>query len=376
MLPKERIHYLDWLRISAFALLILFHSWQPFNNFHWLIKSPYRTAVADVLTVFFHTWRLYLIFFVSGVGTFLALRSRGRKFFTDRFQRLIVPFLFGIIVVIPCQYYYQKLQKQPDLLFCDFIVHYPQFIASRPYKFDLFQWLLELGIHLWYLPSLFIMTVILYPVYNGMNLSRPLKVLAQRPSLLMLFALPVLLTFILLKPIFPEYTSVADFITYALLFLYGFVFMQEHPVALPVLHKNSGRLLIAGIVSSVLLIGCLLVPSLKEAAFHPNYSINHSIVSILLGISAFSWPLYFVNLFSRRCNVSHYLLPELNKSVLPVYIIHQTIIVIGGYYIIKYTASGILQFILIVLLTALLSIPFYWVIKKFRVTRFLFGLRG
>ncbi|WP_440134389.1 acyltransferase family protein [Chitinophaga sancti] len=376
MHPKERIHYLDWLRISAFALLILFHSWQPFNHFHWLIKSPYKTVLADILTVFFHTWRLYLIFFVSGVGTFLALKSRQQQFLKDRFQRLIIPFLFGIIFIIPCQYYYQKLQKQPDLLFWDFMAHYPRFIATRPYRFDLFQWLLELGIHLWYLPSLYIMTIVLYPLLKHMNASRTIHVLTQRPSLLMLFALPVMLTFMLLKPIFPEYTSVADFITYALLFVYGYVFIKEHAKALPVLHKNGLRLLVAGILSSILLIGCLLVPSLKEAAFHPAYTVNHSIVAVLLGISAFSWPLYFVNLYSRRFNFSNELLPELNRSVLPVYIMHQTIIVVGGYYIIALVKNGILQFILIVSLTVLLSIPFYLLVKKFRLSRFLFGIRG
>ncbi|SEM57328.1 Acyltransferase family protein [Chitinophaga rupis] len=374
MHQKERIHYLDWLRISAFALLILFHSWQPFNSFHWLIKSPYQTVLADILTVFFHTWRLYLIFFVSGVGTFLALRSRGNKFFTDRFQRLIIPFIFGIIVIVPCQYYFQKLQKYPGTSFLNFIAHYPGFIASRPYKFDIFQWLLELGIHLWYLPSLFIMTVALYPLFNRINLSPAVSVLTRRPQLLWLFVLPFIFTLILLKPIFPEYTSVTDFITYAIIFLYGFFFIKQHVQLLPVLHKNSTMLLISGIASSLLLIGCLLSPSLRKAAFNPSYSINHVIISILLGCSAFTWPLYFVSLFSRRFNYSNTLLPELNKSVLPVYIIHQTIIVAGGFFIIKYVGNGLLEFILIVLTTFMISIPVYLFIKRFGITRFLFGM--
>jgi hypothetical protein len=131
---------------------------------------------------------------------------------------------------------------------------------------------------------------------------------------------------------------------------------------------------VLGIASSLLLIGCLMSPSLRKAAFNPSYSINHIIISILLGLSAFTWPLYFVSLFSRRFNFSIKLLPELNKSVLPVYIIHQTIIVAGGFYIIKYVDNGVLELIFIVLMTVMISIPVYLFIKKFSVTRFLFGI--
>jgi len=62
MRKNERLYYFDWLRVLAFWLLIFFHSWQPFNNFHWLIKSNNTSIIADILTVFTHGWRLHLIF--------------------------------------------------------------------------------------------------------------------------------------------------------------------------------------------------------------------------------------------------------------------------------------------------------------------------
>ena len=135
MQQKERIYYLDWLRVFAFGILILFHSWQPFTNFHWLLKSEHKPYVADIFTVFFHTWRLHLIFFVSGVGTCLALRSRGKYFFNDRFLRLIVPFVFGAIVIVPCQYYYQMLQKGTEYQVCRFYDNYPKFQINKDLQF-------------------------------------------------------------------------------------------------------------------------------------------------------------------------------------------------------------------------------------------------
>ena len=38
-LINERKHYIDWLRILAFGLLFLFHSWRPFDHFPWHIKN-------------------------------------------------------------------------------------------------------------------------------------------------------------------------------------------------------------------------------------------------------------------------------------------------------------------------------------------------
>lgn len=200
MQQKERIYYLDWLRIVAFGILILFHCWQPFSNFDWLIKSESKSIVADILTVFFHTWRLYLIFFISGVGTGIALNSKGKAFLNDRFLRLIIPFIFGVIVIIPCQYFYQMLQKAPDVSFLDFMKNYPGSIINRDLKFDLFLWILEIGIHLWYLPSLFIMTLLSLPLLKRINakgLSEAfIRKITECPKLVLLLALPIIILLI------------------------------------------------------------------------------------------------------------------------------------------------------------------------------------
>jgi glucan biosynthesis protein C len=377
---NERIYYLDWLRISAFGILILFHSLQPFTNFNWLLNSEHKTIVADIFTVFFHTWRLHLIFFVSGVGTWLAIRSRGKYFFNDRFLRLIVPFVFGAIVIVPCQYYYQMLQKGIDISFIDFMINYPQFIMNKDIQFDLFLWIIEIGIHLWYLPYLFIMTLITFPLLKRINTTGLSEAFMQRltkwPGLILLFALPIIITIIVLQPIFPEYTSVADFFSYGFSFVYGFIYIKEHARLLPIVRKNNNILLALGILSSVLIIAFLLNETLRNAAFNAEYNIYHVIVSIPIGLSAFSWTLYFVSLFSRKFNFNIMALAGLNRSILPVYIVHQSIIVVTGFYIIQYIDNGLLEFLLIILVTVAGSILAYYLIKPFKATRFLFGLKN
>ena len=380
MEQKERIYYLDWLRILAFGILILFHCWQPFNNFEWLIKSDTKSLVADILTVFFHTWRLYLIFFISGIGTWIALNSNGSSFLNNRLLRLIVPFVFASIVIVPCQYFYQMLQKGPDITFLNFMSNYPKSVINKGYKFDIFLWILEIGIHLWYLPSLFIMTLITLPLLKRINAKGISEAsflrLAKYPKLALLFAFPIIILLIVLKPIFPEYTSVTDFLTYMCSFIYGFIFIKEHSRLLPILYKNKNILLAIGILSSLIIIAFLLDEKFRNAAFNPKYNIYHVIVSIPLGLSAFSWPLYFVSLFAQKFNFNIKILATLNRSILPVYILHQSIIVVIGYYIIKYIGNGFIQFILIVISTTIISLTLYWFIKNFRTTRFLFGMKN
>jgi glucan biosynthesis protein C len=126
----------------------------------------------------------------------------------------------------------------------------------------------------------------------------------------------------------------------------------------------------------VLIIAFLLDETFRNAAFNPQYNIYHVIVSIPLGLSAFSWPLYFVSQFSQKFNFNIKILAELNRSILPVYIVHQSIIVAAGYYIIKYINNGFIQFLLIIIATGIGSILTYFFIKMFKTTRFLFGMKN
>lgn len=247
-----------------------------------------------------------------------AIRSRDKQFFYDRFLRLIVPYIFGVMVIVPCQYYYQSLQAGTNSSFLDFIINYPKFVTSQHLQFDICLWIIEIGIHLWYLPCLFIITVMTFPLLKRINANGLPEAFMQKfkkmPKLLLLFSLPIIFTLILLKPVFPEYTSVTDFLTYAFFFMYGYIFMKEQKALLPIIKKNNNVLLISGILSSLLLIGCLLYEPLRNAAFNPAYNLYHIIVSVLIGLSAFSWTLYFVSLFSRRFNFNHKPLAELTRS--------------------------------------------------------------
>jgi len=96
---------MDWLRIGAFALLILYHIGMVFAPWHWVVKAPvtYPQLIAPMALL--TPWRLALLFAVSGYASRrLLLRSAGtRGFIASRNARLLVPLAFGMTVLVPIE---------------------------------------------------------------------------------------------------------------------------------------------------------------------------------------------------------------------------------------------------------------------------------
>ncbi len=211
----ERQHFIDWLRVLAFGLLFLFHSWRPFDHFPWHIKNEEQNFIFDMLTMFTHGWRMFLIFLVSGAGTWFAMRSRKEAFVKDRIKRLVIPFLFGILFIIPPQRFYEWI------MFHDFGGDFLDFLTSYPFQqldanmgSSWLLWFGHLGTHIWYLPFLFVMTLFALPLFKKIQNKRFgfswLKNVMKSNYGVFILVLPMILVRVILKPIYPEYTDWAD----------------------------------------------------------------------------------------------------------------------------------------------------------------------
>ncbi len=44
----ERRYDLDWIRLLAFTLLILFHTGMMFNNWDWHVKNPETSSFSNM----------------------------------------------------------------------------------------------------------------------------------------------------------------------------------------------------------------------------------------------------------------------------------------------------------------------------------------
>src|SRR3954462_8968726 len=76
---------LDWVRIAAFGLLILYHVGMFYVPWDWEIKSPRIVEWLQIPMQLTSPWRLVLLFVVSGAATaFMARRLSPTTLLTSR----------------------------------------------------------------------------------------------------------------------------------------------------------------------------------------------------------------------------------------------------------------------------------------------------
>ncbi|RQP22558.1 acyltransferase family protein [Piscinibacter terrae] len=111
MQDTARRHDLDWVRIIAFGLLIAYHTGMYYVTWDWHVKSPFASHTLEPLMLLSSPWRLSLLFFVSGTATAFMMRRGTQGFAASRTQRLLIPLVFGMLVVVMPQAYYEVVEK-------------------------------------------------------------------------------------------------------------------------------------------------------------------------------------------------------------------------------------------------------------------------
>lgn len=99
--------YIDNLRWIMLLILIPYHTAQAWNvwgepNYVFFEGNKLISSII----VFFSPYFMPLLFVIAGIGTRFALQKRTIKdYFIERIKRLLIPFLFGTIVLVPIMSY-------------------------------------------------------------------------------------------------------------------------------------------------------------------------------------------------------------------------------------------------------------------------------
>ena len=111
----------------ATLLLFYFHSAEIFNIWRlWYVQNAHKSYVLSVISRFIDHWHMPLFFLLAGSSSWYALRRRsGRQYLGERFKRLLIPCIFGILVIVPPQIYFELLARTRR--FGSYLEFYPNF---------------------------------------------------------------------------------------------------------------------------------------------------------------------------------------------------------------------------------------------------------
>ena len=369
----QRRHDIDALRALAFALLILYHWCMLYvggEDWDWHLKSSHLGEWLQVPMLFVNRWRMDLIFLISGLSVHFLLRDtaahhngphhngphhngrhhNGRhhngmgRFIGQRCWRLLIPLLFGCLVVVPVQPYVQGVANgavEPGYL--QFLADY---FGGRDWPQDAFDgWQTSFTWnHLWYLAYLWCYTLVfaaLLPVVR--KLPNPLTRL-RRGWLLTLPALPLLLWTLTLQPFFEETGDlVHDWYRHAVFFtafLYGWWLGTDAGVwnELVRLRKRAlGWALFVYAAYAALVFGLPDDPPAWQETFVRtlrNFYIWLALCAIL------GWGKALLNKPFRW-------LPWANEAVYPWYVLHQSLIILIAYWLLPLQLGPVLEPLLV-----------------------------
>ncbi len=370
MEKKFRRYDLDWLRVIVFALLIFYHVGMFFVPWGWHVKN---NVIYDWLRwpmLFLNQWRLPILFLISGMGTYYALSYRNLfQFNIERLKRLGIPLIFGMLVIVPPQVYFERLAE--GQFSGGYFEYFPSEAFVGIYPEGNFSWH-----HLWFLPYLLTFSLILSPILIYLK-RKPSRFknwvakLVHRPMNLYWFIVPLYLLEALVEPFFPITHALIDdwfnFTSSLVLFFYGFLLLSTGDVFWEKLERIRKRALFIGITA---FIGLLIIWQ-----FEDGYVV-HFTEAFFKVTNFWSWILVVLAYGAKYLNKKSGLLSYCNRAVYPFYILHQTITVAIGYYLMNLNWGLLPKFLVLTIGTFLGS----WIIYDLIILRIpllypLFGLK-
>ena len=367
-----RRHDLDWLRVLVFGLLIFYHVGMFFVpwGFHIKNNNIYEWLIYPML--FVNQWRLPILFVISGMGTYFALNKRtGFQFTKERIIRLYIPLTVGMLLVVPPQVYIERLvNNQLAIGYFDFWP-FQSFVGIYPE--GNFSWH-----HLWFLPYLLIFSLLLLPVFLYLKkhansiLLKKFTLLASKPFGLFWLLIPLFLCEAFLEPIFNVTHALIDdwfnFTSSLILFFYGFLLIAVKDTFWKTVEENRAKYLISGIISFTVLI--TLIFGFQDS------TIVHYTEALVKVFNIWTWIMALFGYASKYLNKSNKILSYANEAVYPFYILHQTIMIVIGYFLMDLDWNFVTKFSLMTLGTFCGSWLLYeFLIRRWKLIRPLFGLK-
>jgi glucan biosynthesis protein C len=357
-----RFEFLDWLRVIAIFVLLFFHTGMLFVGWGWHITNAETIPALQWPMDLAHRLRMPLLFVIAGAGMWYALQRRTLGEFTrERALRLLVPAVAGMLIVVPPQVYVERMVDG------DWNGGYLAFLWQRVFEFEPypsgdFSWH-----HLWFIVYLFVYVLLLLPLMSWWRRARP----AIRPGAwLYALALPLGLNEALLKPLFPEsHDLISDwyiFDHYLLLTVYGFA-LATMPGAWDWLAAWRRRSFTVAVTLTV-----ALLTMFETGVLAHDSAADH----LLANVFTWTWLLTFLGYGRAHLSFGNRLLSWSRDASYPVYILHQTVIILIAWPVIARTwTPGVKYWLILTSTLGVCVLVYELVLRRFAWLRLLFGIK-
>lgn len=373
-LPDARRYDLDWLRIGAFGLLILYHIGMFYVSWPWHVKSsqtgPDVWQVVQPVMLLTSPWRLALLFLIAGCATrFMADKLPRARMAKARSWRLLLPIVFGMLVIVPPQTYYEVVtQMNFDEGWRAFYTKYIGFHGGwRSHGAPL---IVPTWNHLWFVVYLWVYTMLVLasrPLLHQLPMQRIAKLLRQPMALLLLPPIFVGLLRLLLRPVFGETHALLDdwylHALYLSMFLFGYGIAKHEGIWLSIERLRWISLTLAMVIYAMMIVAVVLNIGGRARPF-------------IWALDQWAWILMLLGFARRLMNFDSAARRYLTDAVFPFYIIHQTAIVVLGYHLTKLGLPVGVEAAILVVGTAAACVVGYEIVKRVGVLRPVFGLKG
>jgi glucan biosynthesis protein C len=366
-LTKARRYDLDWIRVCAFGLLILYHVELVYSPFDWHIRSAHTYGWMRQALLLTSPWRLTLLFLVSGAALrLMSARKTAGEVLKARLARLAPPLIFGVVALVPIQSWIEWTDKGT------WSAGLPAWMAHE---------LSPAGVrdglpvnHLWFLVYICAYSLAILPLLIRPALITRLEALLVRSMWgwrIVAIPLAYLLAIrLLLFPFYPVTNQlVGDWYNHALsfgAFLFGFLMVRRESIWIGFARYRWFSLC-----------GAVLLPLVMIQDIHPGggafwglprnavFAINQW--AMVAGVLGFA--------YRHLRNAANPVLSYLNDAIFPCYLAHQTILVLAVWLIKPAHLPAPLEALSLITVTFLGSLAVYEVVRRIPPIRPLWGLK-
>ena len=370
--PQARRYDLDWLRVLVFGLLIFYHIGMLYvANWGFHFKSHYLSQPLEGLMLGVNQWRMPLLWVISGISIrFVLQKMSAIRFVKARTLRLLLPLLFGILVVVPPQLFVEMSGKGE--LHMTYWQFYQIFFDLDNPVFDNYKpgVLPHIDVnHLWYLRELWtfsLITLCVSPLLNSRIVQSAVEWIASKAGFFGLFLLP-LIPLIAVDLALPDDRGASGFT----FLLFGYLIGWN--AALWEQIKNyRKRFLSIAVISYIAILFVYFIVWLNPELKALWWAKWLALIAIFNGWSAVLALLGYAAIYLNKPSAK---LRYFNDAVLPYYIVHQTFIVVLAFVLVPLRLGPVWEPLLIIAGTIAGCMVSYEIIRRVNVLRPLFGLK-